>query len=123
NIPPLPIGIVRGWEVAENRVPVFNARPYDHGVPVEHDRVPEMAGEMRLPSGTTVRDQQDVLAFLKEFLSLSPPTDIFVTFRGRLLDGRIDPDVPFVTDISGNTRFQGVASGNRDLVQRDMDNS
>lgn len=78
---------------------------------------------MRLPPGATVRDQQDVLAFLKKFFRFSPPTDVFVTFGRRLLDGRIDPDIPFVTDISGDTRFQGVASGGRDLVQRDMDNA
>ena len=56
DVPPLPVGIVGSREVAEDGVRMLDARSDNHRVPVEHDRVPEVAGEMRLTAGTTVGD-------------------------------------------------------------------
>ena len=56
DVPPLPVGIVPGGEVAKGGMLVIDQCTYDHWIPVEHNRVPEMAGEVRFASFTLFRN-------------------------------------------------------------------
>ena len=57
DIPPLPVCVVGGRKVTENRMSMFDARSDNHRFPVEHDRIPEMADKMCFSSSTAIWDQ------------------------------------------------------------------
>ena len=102
---------------------MINAGSDDHRFPVEHDRIPEMAGEIRFPPGTTIRNQQDVFTFQEQLLSLFPLADVCISFGCGLFHSRVDPDVPFIANTACDTRLQRIFSGGSDFIQRDIDHT